>query len=98
MNDEAQHGVGVYAGKQRSADERHQEAQKQYRFLAETVDHQSGRNRHDGIGDEERSRDKARHRQVAQVKVMDNVRNERSQDIGDKRYGEPERHNQRQHS
>ena len=54
MNDEASSMGWVYAGKQRSADERHQEAQKQYRFLAETVDHQSGGNRHDGIGDEER--------------------------------------------
>ena len=31
----------------------HQETQEQYRFLAKAVNHQAGRNRHDGIGNEE---------------------------------------------
>lgn len=45
--------------------------------FAEAVNHQSGRNRHDSIGNEERSRDESRHCQVTQIEVMNNVRNER---------------------
>ena len=47
---------------------------------------------------EEGSRDKPRHRKIAQIEIVDNVRNKRSQNIGNKRDSEPERHNQRQHS
>ena len=61
--------------KQDGSDKWHKETGKQHRLFSIFIYQYACRYRHDGISQEEGSRDKSRHCQILQLKVMDNVRN-----------------------
>ena len=82
--------------KKKAAYKVHEKAQEEHGFLPPFLYHQTSRNTHYGIGQEETCRNESCQSQFTETEAVDDIRNQWTQDVCDKGNHKPEYHNYNQ--